>query len=376
MSQVLSDLRAGGGLITSVVGGNNITVNTVGTVATVNVSGTTQYAVQTGNAVGALNSLPLGTAGQVLTSNGAGLYPTWQDIGAVTVSYAQVYNTGAQTVNSGSNVLFDSNGLLLNVTHVAGSDTITVNDTGLYLIQYILSTQTDLQTITLLKNGVAEIPLSFVYYDNTVADGVGQGIVSLSSGDTVQLQIVTASGTPLFLENQANFVNASITLQKLNVATGTAASAALFNTDAGIATVAGATINIVGASGITTSGAGNTVTVTANPSSIFPWSVITVSQTAAVNNGYFINSVGSMNLALPAVSAVGDVIEAIVVSNGSTLNITQAAGQQIFFGNTNTTLGAGGSLQSTSIGDAIKLVCRTANTVWYVASTMGNFTVV
>lgn len=117
-------------------------------------------------------------------------------------------------------------------------------------------------------------------------------------------------------------------------------------------------------------------TTALSPSSLFPWSVITTSQTAAVNNGYFINSVGSMNLALPAASAVGDVIEAIVVSNGSTLNITQAAGQQIFFGNTNTTLGAGGSLQSTSIGDAIKLVCRTANTVWYVVSSIGNFNVI
>lgn len=113
------------------------------------------------------------------------------------------------------------------------------------------------------------------------------------------------------------------------------------------------------------------------PSGGTVWSVITTSQTAVVNNGYFINSVGSMNLALPAASAVGDVIEAIVVSSGSTLNITQAAGQQIFFGNTSTTLGAGGSLQNTSIGDAIKLVCRTANTVWYVASgPQGNWTVI
>lgn len=113
------------------------------------------------------------------------------------------------------------------------------------------------------------------------------------------------------------------------------------------------------------------------PSGSFTWSEITTSQTAVVNNGYFINSVGSMNLALPAASAVGDVIEAIVVSSGSTLNITQAAGQQIFFGNTSTTLGVGGSLQSTAIGDAIKLVCRTANTVWYVASgPQGNWTVI
>lgn len=111
-----------------------------------------------------------------------------------------------------------------------------------------------------------------------------------------------------------------------------------------------------------------------SPSSLFPWSEITTSQTAAVNNGYFINSVGSMNLALPATSAVGDVIEVCVVSNGSTLVITQAAGQQIFYGTANTTLGAAGTLTSSAIGDSLKLVCRTANTIWYVVSSIGTWT--
>ena len=81
MSQLISDIHASGGLITAVVGGNNITVNTVAGVATVNVSGTTQYAVQVGNALGALTSLGIGTAGQVLTSNGPGMNPSFQSNG-------------------------------------------------------------------------------------------------------------------------------------------------------------------------------------------------------------------------------------------------------------------------------------------------------
>ena len=95
MSQLISDLRAGGGLITSVQGGNNITVNTVGTVATVNVSGTTNHAVQVGNALGALTSIGIGLAGQVLTSNGPGLDPSFQALPGFALTFNG--NTGSAT---------------------------------------------------------------------------------------------------------------------------------------------------------------------------------------------------------------------------------------------------------------------------------------
>jgi len=95
VSQLLSDLRAGGGIITSVQGGNNITVNTVGTVATVNVSGTTNHAVQVGNALGALTSIGIGLAGQVLTSNGPGLDPSFQALPGFALTFNG--NTGSAT---------------------------------------------------------------------------------------------------------------------------------------------------------------------------------------------------------------------------------------------------------------------------------------
>lgn len=116
MSQILINaIGGGGGVITAINGGNNITVSTIGTVATVNVSGTTQFALQTGSAAGALNSLALGTAGQVLVSNGAGSNPSFQ-----TVSLATVFPWTVVAANTGMAV---NNGY---ITNSAGSITVTL----------------------------------------------------------------------------------------------------------------------------------------------------------------------------------------------------------------------------------------------------------
>ncbi len=107
------------------------------------------------------------------------------------------------------------------------------------------------------------------------------------------------------------------------------------------------------------------------------WSTITANQTAAVNNGYFINKAGTLALLLPAASAVGDVVEVVNINTATGTQVTQGAGQQIFIGSTNTTAGAGGSLTSTALGDTLRLVCQTANLTWYVVgSPYGNWTVV
>jgi hypothetical protein len=82
------------------------------------------------------------------------------------------------------------------------------------------------------------------------------------------------------------------------------------------------------------------------------WSMITANQTLAVANGYFVNGVGSLNLALPAVAIVGqEIIVWDVGGNGFT--ITQGAGQSIIAGTLTTTVGVGGSIQSTAKGNKI-----------------------
>lgn len=135
------------------------------------------------------------------------------------------------------------------------------------------------------------------------------------------------------------------------------------------------TATITAGAGITVTPGANTITI-ASSATAFTWSVITVNQTAVVNNGYFCNKAGTLALALPAASAVGDTI---VVTNENTalgVQFTQAAGQQILIANTNTTLGATGTLTSSAVGDTLQIVCLTANTIWRVTYMVGNWSVV
>lgn len=108
----------------------------------------------------------------------------------------------------------------------------------------------------------------------------------------------------------------------------------------------------------------------------FSWSVITSNQTAAINNGYICNKAGTLALALPATAAVGSIIEVTGINTATGWQITQASGQQVFFGTSSTTSGATGTLTSSAIRDSIRMVCVVANTTWQVLSSIGNITVV
>lgn len=134
------------------------------------------------------------------------------------------------------------------------------------------------------------------------------------------------------------------------------------------------TATITAGTNISVTPGANTITIAALGGGVVTWSVISANQTAAVNNGYFCNKAGTLTLALPATSAVGDVIEVTNENSATGIQFTQAAGQQILIGNTNTTLGATGTLTSSAVGDTLKIVCKTANTIWRVSSGWGNWT--
>lgn len=96
----------------------------------------------------------------------------------------------------------------------------------------------------------------------------------------------------------------------------------------------------------------------------------------ATQTGYFcVSPGGALTLGLPSTSTPGDTIR-VSLSGATSWQITQAAGQQIRIANTNTTLGAGGSLTSTAAGDSLELVCLVANTIWVAQSFIGNLTAV
>ena len=106
------------------------------------------------------------------------------------------------------------------------------------------------------------------------------------------------------------------------------------------------------------------------------WNLITVNTVGVTNNGYIaVSPGGALTVSLPAISAVGDIFE-LVLDGAASWQLTQAAGQQVRYGNVTTTLGAGGSVSSTAQGDAIRLVCRAANTLWTALSWIGNLTIV
>lgn len=111
------------------------------------------------------------------------------------------------------------------------------------------------------------------------------------------------------------------------------------------------------------------------PSTGVSWQVISASQGTASNKGYICAAPGgALNLALPVVSSVGDILE-VNLRGATSWKITQGIGQQIFIGNTNTTLGGAGYLMSTAQGNSVRMVCSVISTAWDVLSSIGNITV-
>lgn len=131
------------------------------------------------------------------------------------------------------------------------------------------------------------------------------------------------------------------------------------------------TLTLVAGTNITiaTDNSAKSVTITSSGSGTgITWNNVTAtSVTMAANNGYVCTSTGGalLTLTLPATAAVGSIISIMGVSAGGWL-VSQGSGQQINFGNDQTTLGVTGLLQSTNANDSITLVCTVANTTWAV----------
>jgi hypothetical protein len=72
---------------------------------------------------------------------------------------------------------------------------------------------------------------------------------------------------------------------------------------------------------------------------------------------------------------LGDTIK--IVGKLGTWSIAQNANQQILIGSASSTVGVGGSVAGTNVGDSIELVVITsgASTVWRSLSFVGNLTV-
>jgi hypothetical protein len=91
--------------------------------------------------------------------------------------------------------------------------------------------------------------------------------------------------------------------------------------------------------------------------------------------GYLCTSGGVLSFLLPEVSIVGDCL-ALALCGADSWTITQRDGQYILIDDTSTSVGTGGSLGSTTQGNAVSLVCVANNAGWIVVNSMGNITVI
>jgi hypothetical protein len=135
-----------------------------------------------------------------------------------------------------------------------------------------------------------------------------------------------------------------------------------FVTNSGDATAVSNVIEILGGSGITTSGAGNVITITASGTG-FTWNVVTSATNPnqiVVDNWYICSGVSMVTFLLPLTPAIGDTFK--IFSYSSTFQIIPNGGQNLVIGAVTGKIGATGTATSNSPGDMITMTYMGGNT--------------
>jgi len=309
----------------------------------------------------------VGAATFVLTSNGAGLAPTFQ----------------AASGGGGASTALSCGFLAVQQTSVAA----VTGDGTVYSLgeSQVLTTIFDIGGDVYVGSGAGAAatftaPMTAYYYLEIAVqlNNLQTGTFSDSIGT---YSIVTPAKTYTYEFSPLGLFNANAMVS----ATGSISQGTFVQLNAGDAVSFNCMSNLNGGGGTKNIGVGGAVTpaqtfisgfIVAGASSPVSWSVITANQTAAINRGYITNKAGTLALLLPAIAAVGSIVRVTGINTATGTQITQAAGQQIFFGTSSTTLGVGGSLTSTNIRDSLEMVCVVANTTFNVISSVGNWTVV
>ncbi|MHB8124403.1 MAG: hypothetical protein ACYDEJ_01960 [Desulfitobacteriaceae bacterium] len=133
-----------------------------------------------------------------------------------TNAYGYVYNTSTQSVAAGTDVTFDTNGVLVGISHTAGTAPITISNTGDYLFTFVAgSTGAQQFDLTLGSAAVA----GTTYGIGITGANYGQVITTVATaGITATLRNASASTVvlPITQGGPATTVNASLIVRKLN----------------------------------------------------------------------------------------------------------------------------------------------------------------
>ena len=122
--------------------------------------------------------------------------------------------------------------------------------------------------------------------------------------------------------------------------------------------------------------ASGTLALTSDIPASTTWNgVAGTTQAMVENNGYESQNGATSTFTLPATAAQYSVLRVLQNAAGVVI-VAQNASQNIRLGSSITTTGAGGSLTSTAQGDALYLLCTTANLNFVVLSAVGSWVVV
>jgi hypothetical protein len=132
-------------------------------------------------------------------------------------AYGYIYNLSAQSVPQEAAITFDTNGLLVGVTHTAGSANLGITSSGTYMVTFSVTAGQQAQ-FALFQNGVP-VPGGLYGSGSGNEDDFGQVIVNLTAGDALTLVNHTSKTSSVSLSNMAggsqNNVDASILIEKI-----------------------------------------------------------------------------------------------------------------------------------------------------------------
>jgi len=299
------------------------------------------------------------------------------DRGATSGTWLQMASsgTGIPTITGDSGGAVSADGAN-NINLVSGSNITITGSPGTNTLTVALdATVADTYTTDSGNATPALGVLNILGSGGTTTSGAGN-TVTVTSGPTVPTSFVTDAGTATPAANTLNVLGGTgidtagagdtITIN----AGGDVANQ--YTCDSGTATPAANNLNVVGGGSTTTSGSGSTITITSTGGGI-SWSEITVVGPTAmtVDSGYVANFTSRVELLLPDTASLGSVLEIVGKGSGG-WQINQNAGETIYFGDSATTTGATGTIQSSEDRATVRLVCITADTDWAIVSSTGN----